>query len=961
MGSVWTRSLDGALLRLSPCAGRTGLLLRRPSSSPLVPGGFAPGDFLFVSGYNWRMSKKPTLVLVDGSAVFHRGYHAIPPLSNKDGVPTNATYGFTTILLKVIAELKPTYMVMAWDMKGPTFRHEMYPEYKGTRVKQPDDLYEQMPWARKVTEALGIPWVELARYEADDIIGTFVKQSGDLDTIIVTGDKDEFQLINDTTRVYTMQRGFTDTTIYDLAKMQERYGLTPGQFLDAKALMGDSSDNIPGVPGVGEKTAMALIQNYGTLDAVYDNLEKIPGKLGERLRDNKELAYHSHELSRIVQDAPVKLDLAAAELGQYNRTEIHDLFRELGFKGLLSKLPPEMVETVPSLFDLGEPQKKDRAHLKSVKYHSVTTEKDLAELVATLEKTKIFAMDTETTGLDVLTADLVGLSFSVKPAEAYYVPVGHQAGKQLAKDVVLGALRPALTNPAIGKVGHNIKYDYQILHEAGVVVAGIAWDTMIAAFLLNPTGRTQSLDDLAFSELGIDMIPITELIGAGKSQATFDTTDIAEATTYACEDADMSWRIYEKQVAEMGHKDAVGVAKLAAATEWPLIPILADMELAGIELDSKFLHDFNKVISAKILGLEEDIYKAAEQHFNIGSPSQLAEILYNKLALSAVGIKKGKTGLSTAADQLEKMRGMHPIIELILEYRELMKLKNTYIDTLPQLVAADGRVHTSYSQTIAATGRLSSNSPNLQNIPVRTDLGREIRKAFVAPKGRVLVGADYSQIELRVAAALAKDEAMIQTFRDGIDLHQQTAAELYTVPLETVTKQQRYNAKTINFGVMYGMSAHGLSVATGMTREESAGFIQRYFEVRPKLKAYIEETKLFAREHEYTETLFGRRRPCPEINSNNQILVNAAERMAVNVPIQGTAADIIKLAMIALVPRLDGDARLLLQIHDELIIETDASKGEAVAALIRDVMTNVYDLGVPLAVDTEIGTNWGEL
>lgn len=907
------------------------------------------------------MSKKPTLVLVDGSAVFYRGYHAIPPLSNKDGVPTNATYGYTSMLLKVIADLKPTYIVVAWDMKGPTFRHELYADYKGTRVKQPDDLYEQMPWARKVTESLGIPWVELARYEADDIIGTFVKQSKDLDTIIVTGDKDEFQLINDSTRVYTMQRGFTDTIIYDLAKMQERYGLTPEQFLDLKALMGDSSDNIPGVPGVGEKTAMALIQKYGTLDGVYEHVEEIPGKLGERLRENRELAYKSHELSRIVQDAPVTLDLKAAEVGQYNREEIHDLFRDLGFKGLLAKLPPEMVEAAPSLFDLGDVKPKERAHLKSVEYHGVTTEHELKDLVSLLESTNVFAMDTETTGIDVLTADLVGLSFSLKSGEAYYVPVAHQQGKQLAGSTVLDALRPVLTNPKVGKVGHNIKFDYQILHQAGVTVAGIAWDTMIGAFLLNPTGRTQSLDDLAYSELGVDMIPITELIGSGKSQTTFDTIAIAEATIYAAEDADMTWRIYERQRDEMASPDAASVARLAEATEWPLIPVLADMELAGIELDSQFLHGFNKTISTKILALEEDIYKAAEQRFNIASPAQLGDILYNKLGLSVVGIKKGKTGLSTAADQLEKMRGLHPIIDLITEYRELMKLKNTYVDTLPQLVAADGRVHTSYSQTIAATGRLSSNSPNLQNIPVRTELGREIRKAFVAPKGRVLVGADYSQIELRVAAALAKDEAMIQTFRDGIDLHQQTAAELYSVPLETVTKEQRYNAKTINFGVLYGMSAHGLSVATGMTREESAGFIQRYFEVRPTLKAYIEQTKQFAREHEYTETLFGRRRPCPEINSNNQILVNAAERMAVNVPIQGTAADIIKLAMIALVPRLDGDATLLLQIHDELIIETDESKGEAVAALIREVMTGVYDLGVPLAVDTEIGKTWGEI
>jgi DNA polymerase I len=907
------------------------------------------------------MSKKPTLVLVDGSAVFHRGYHAIPPLSNKDGVPTNATYGYTTILLKVISDLKPTYMVVAWDMKGPTFRHEMYPEYKGTRAKQPDDLYEQMPWARKVTESLGIPWIELERYEADDIIGTMAKQSGDLETIIVTGDKDEFQLINDTTRVYTMQRGFTDTIIYDEAKMQERYGLTPTQFLEAKALMGDSSDNIPGVPGVGEKTAMGLITSYDSLDGVYDNIDKIPGKLGERLRENKELAYKSLDLSRIALDVPVTLDLKAATLGQYDRPAIHDLFRELGFKALLSRLPQEMVETTPSLFDLGEVAPKDRAHLKTVKYSCVDSEPLLIELVKALSAAEVFAVDTETTGVDVLTASLVGLSFCLEASEAYYIPVGHQQGTQLETSVVLEALGPVLTNAGIGKVGHNIKFDYQVLHRAGVTLQGIAWDTMIGAFLLNPTGRSQSLDDLAYSELGIDMIPITELIGSGKSQATFDTVTVDQATTYAAEDADVTWRIYRRQLAEMQSGDAHSVMQLAAMTEWPLISVLARMELAGIALDSKFLHEFNKTISGQILKLEDRLYESAGQRFNIASPAQLADILYVKLALPTVNIKKGKTGLSTAADQLEKMRGAHPIIELILEYRELIKLKNTYVDTLPELVAADGRVHTSYSQTIAATGRLSSNSPNLQNIPVRTELGREIRKAFVAPAGRVLVGADYSQIELRVAAALSKDPAMIQTFVDGIDLHQQTAAELYGVPLDEVTKDQRYNAKTINFGVLYGMSAHGLSVATGMPRADAAGFIERYFEVRPVLAGYIESTKAFAREHEYTETLFGRRRPCPEINSNNHILANAAERMAVNVPIQGTAADILKLAMIALVPRLDAGTQLLLQIHDELIIETDESQGEAVATLVRVVMSGVYDLGVPLAVDTAIGCNWGEI
>jgi len=507
---------------------------------------------------------------------------------------------------------------------------------------------------------------------------------------------------------------------------------------------------------------------------------------------------------------------------------------------------------------------------------------------------------------------------------------------------------------------YNLKFDYQILKRYGVRLQRISFDTMIAAFLVNPLARSQSLDDLAFGELGIEMIPISELIGSkGASQVTFDTVLIEKATQYACEDADIAWRLYESLKAQLEEKGLSGLAELM---EWPLIEVLAEMELAGIGLDREFLQVFNRRISAKILELEETISELAGERFNISSPAQLGQILYVKLGLGTAGVKKGKTGYSTAARELEKMRGQHPIIEHLFEYRELVKLKTTYVDALPELISAvDNRIHTSFSQTIAQTGRLSSTNPNLMNIPVRTELGREIRRAFIPPKGRVFVAADYSQIELRVAAALARDEGMIETFRRGIDLHQQTAAELYGVPLEAVTKEQRSAAKTINFGVLYGMSAHGLSVATGMSREEATSFIRRYFEVRPKLKQYIEDTKRFARENEYVETLFGRRRPCPEIHSNNFMIASGAERMAVNVPIQGTAADIYKLAMIALAPKFDRHTHLLLQIHDELLSETDSDRAEEVERVMRETMESAYDLGVPLAVDTAVGVNWGEL
>lgn len=907
-----------------------------------------------------KQSKK--LVLVDGNALFHRAYHAIPHLSNAEGLPTNAVYGFATILLKMLADLKPDYAIVAWDKSEETFRKKMYPEYKAHRVKAPDDLYAQIPLVKEMIAALNLPFIELGGYEADDIIGTLAAQAKGLQTIIVTGDLDELQLIDEDTRVYTMQRGFTDTTIYDLAKMQERYGMTPAQFIDLKALKGDASDNIPGVAGVGEKTAMALIQKYGSLEKVYENLDEIPGKMGERLREQKDQAFLSQELSRIVCDAPVTLKLEGAEVGRFDRQAVHELFRRLNFKSLLSKLPADLAaagDDRPSLFDVEAPQKV-RTHIENANYHGIITESDLSALIDQLKAEPVFAIDTETDDVDVVSANLVGISVCFKEGEAYYIPVGHNGGGQLDVKQVIAALKPVLEDPKIGKVGHNLKFDYQILKRLGVTLAPITFDTMIASFLINPLGRSQTLDDLAYSELGIEMIPIEEMIGKkGRAQTSFDQVTVEDATRYAAEDADISWRLYEKMRPEL---TAAGFEKLAAQMEWPLIPVLGGMELAGIELDKDFLKRFNKDISARILELEEEIWKSAGEKFNIGSPGQLAVILFEKLGISPIGIKKGKTGFSTAASELEKMRDLHPIVEMIFEYRELVKLKNTYIDALPELVSpVDHRIHTSFSQTIAQTGRLSSANPNLQNIPVRTELGREIRKAFVAPEGRIFVAADYSQIELRVAAALSNDQAMIETFKKGIDLHQQTAAELFGVPLDQVTKDQRGAAKTINFGVLYGMSAHGLSVATGMTREEAIAFIGRYFEVRPALKAYIEETKRFARENEYTQTLFGRRRPCPEINSSNHIIASAAERMAVNVPIQGTAADIYKLAMIALVPKLDDETDLLLQIHDELISETDETKGEAVAKVMKETMEGVYDLGVPLAVDTAVGKSWGDL
>ncbi len=909
--------------------------------------------------------KKPILVLVDGSAVFHRGYHAIPHLSTRDGIPTNAVLGFANIMLRILGDLKPTYAIVAWDKSSDTFRRDQYPEYKATRIKQPDDLYAQIPTTRELVEALRIPWIEIDKYEADDIIGTLARQAedlGGLEIVIATGDKDQLQLIDKSTVVDMFNPRNPEPTRYDLAKMQDKYGLTPEQFIDYKGLVGDSSDNIPGVAGIGDVGARKLLAEYQTLEGIYQHLDEVTGGLHDKLAAGREIAFLSRDLSRIVCDVPgIQLDLEPARLGQYDRQHVHQLFRKLEFKSLLAKLPPELqIDATPTLFgDNTEVKAPERLHLENVKYHAITTQAQLDALVANLGKQAVFALDTETDSLDTMQANLVGVSISWKEGEAHYVPVGHTEGTQLECDQVVAALKPILENPDIGKVGHNIKFDYEVLRRYGVATKPIACDTMVAAFLINSLGRAQSLDDLAYAELGIEMIPIKDLIGSGKTQTTFDKTLIEDATKYAAEDADMAWRLYQKLSSQL---EELKLDKLAMDMEWPLIPVLGEMELAGIALDSELLNDFGKKLRREINELKIKIWEAAGQEFNIASPAQLAQILYGRLGLSTVGLKKGKTGFSTAAGELDKLRDSHPIVDLITQYRELDKLMSTYVEALPSLVSpVDGRIHTSFNQTIAQTGRLSSTNPNLQNIPVRTEIGREIRKAFIAPAGRIFASADYSQIELRVAAALSHDDAMIKTFRDGIDLHQQTAAELYGVPLDEVTKEQRYNSKTINFGVLYGMSAHGLTVATGMPHEQSTEFIKRYFEVRPKLAEYIEETKDFARTHGYVATLFGRRRPCAEINSNNFLIKQAAERMAVNVPIQGTAADIYKLAMIDLAPKLDETSKLLLQIHDELIVETDTAQGESVAALMKDVMENIYDLGVPLAVDTATGTNWGEL
>jgi DNA polymerase-1 len=912
------------------------------------------------------MSKRKKLVIFDGHALVHRGYHAIPYLTTKDGTPTNAVYGFTMMMLLALRELKPDYVAVAWDAPGKTFRHDQYKEYKATRKKADQELYDQMPLTKEVVAAFNIPLIEKPGFEADDIIGSLSKQyEGKVDVVIVTGDMDELQLVSDKTTVFTMRKGFSDTFVYDEVAVKEKYGVTPEEFIVYKALKGDTSDNIPGVTGVGDKTATDLVSKYHTLDNIYKHLDELKPAVKNKMEAGKDSAYLSEELSTIKRDMKLDFDLKDAVIHEYDRKKVYDLFHKLEFRTLLSKLPAEKVtDENTEVSEAGEQKmatKFNRAHLKNAKYHLVTKQSELEDLAKKLKVQKVFAFDTETDSTDEVDANLVGASFSFKEGEAYYVPVAHDETTEIDIETFTKVMSPVLEDKSIGKVGHNIKYDYVVMQKyGGMHVGPVAFDTMVAAFLINPIGRAQTLSQLAYEELGISMIDIEELIGKkGKNQLTFNKIDIKEAAQYAAEDADITFRLYNKLKPEL---DKIGdLAKLAQQMEWPLIEVLGDMEFAGVTLDVDFLAKLSKGYTEKINELQKKIWKIAGGEFNISSPAQLQKVLFEKLKIDTTGLKKTKTGISTAASELEKLRGKHEIVDMMFEYRELTKLTSTYVDALPKLVKEDGKIHTSYNQTIAQTGRLSSTNPNLQNIPTRTETGREIRKAFIAPKGRAFVSADYSQIELRLAAALAKDEPMINAFKSGADIHTATAAEMFNVKKSEVTKDQRYAAKTINFGVLYGMNPHGLSVATGFDYDKAREFIDRYFSLRKGVADYIASVKKFAHDNNYTETIFGRRRPCPDVRSSNFIIRAAAERAAVNMPLQGTAADMMKLAMIQIHKKLPKGAELILQIHDELIVECDLTEAKKVENIVKTEMENVHKFDVPIEAEVRHGASWGEL
>jgi DNA polymerase-1 len=929
------------------------------------------------------MPNEKKLVLIDGHALAYRAYHALPDeLKTSRGELTNAIYGFTSMLLNVLRDEEPTHIAVAFD-KGPTFRHEIFDEYKAHRAKMPDEMRTQMDRVREVVRVLDIPIYEEEGYEADDLLGTLARQAEEqgADTLIVTGDMDLLQLVDEHTRVLTSRWRFSDTVIYDVERVKERYdGLDPGQLVDYRGLMGDKSDNIPGVYGVGEKTATKLLKRYRSLDEIYRHLDEVSARFRNRLEEGREQAFLSRRLAQIVRDAPVQLDLEACRVRTFDYDEVLDLFHELEFTSLIDRLPkPRTLQPVGvphqlSMFGEGEPPPTEEAGSPDeelVRYEVVAHEEDLRRLVGRLADASALTIDTETTAVDPMEAQIVGISLTDSAERGTYIPIMAPPGDpQLPLETVLDLLNPLLVDPEISKQGHNIKYDLIVLQQSGSQVEPVAFDTMIAEWLLDPASKTLGLKDLAWTRLHERMTPITDLIGTGRDQLTMRQVPVLRAAPYACADVDMTHRLAAVLEPELREKH---LWSLFTDVEMPLVSVLAAMEQAGVGFDVAQLERMSKELATDLNEIEDQIYKEVGYPLNVNSTQQLSDALFKTLGLPSQGVRRTQTGhYSTAASVLERLRDRVPagraVIELILKHRELSKLKSTYVDALPRLVnRRTGRLHTSYNQTGTVTGRISSSDPNLQNIPIRTELGRHVRRAFVARTGWSLVAADYSQVELRVMAHISGDQGLLGAFARGEDIHASTAAAILDVPLESVTPDQRRLAKTVNFGLSYGQTAYGLAQATGLTQPEAEDFIETYFERFPLVRQYIERTKVLAARQGYVETLLGRRRYFPELQPGSKAshyARQAAERMAINAPIQGTAADIIKIAMIRLHRALrvrELHSLMILQVHDELIVEAPADEVATVAALMRDVMEGAFELDAPLKVDLKRGQNWEEM
>jgi DNA polymerase I len=1034
----------------------------------------------------------PKLVLVDAYALIYRAYHAVPAtLMTSRGEGVNAVFGFTAMLLEVLRKEQPEYVAMAFDI-GRTFRHDDYAEYKATRPAMADDLRPQFSRVEEIVNALNIPIYRLQGYEADDVIGTLADQAvgQGVMTLIVTGDTDTLQLVQPTVNVITPGRiRFSDAKVYDMAATEERYGFAPPLVADYKALTGDTSDNIPKIPGIGEKTATKLLQEFGPVEQIYAHIDQVqPARIQQILRDHEQQARRNKHLTTIVCDVPVKLNLEDCRTRDFDREAVIALFRELEFRSLVSKLPttvksdklkvesggtaapqpatinayegielegersPLATEKSPGtpifasgsgllhLLQLAQ-QAVQEANIEaelvpdtSQDYATVTTSDALKKLVAELRKSQTgFAFDTETTSQDALNAQLVGISVAIEPGKAYYIPVGHRRVKpdpspqpspargeganqpspqpspargeganqpspqpspargeganqpsppegegvadelfelspgQLSVEEVREALGPLFADPNIAKAAHNAKYDIEVLNGAGFMVENLSYDTKIAAYLVGESST--ELKDLAFMRLHTEMTHIEQLIGSGRNQISFDHVDVNRAAPYAAADADMTLRLREMLTPQL---EEMQLLDLFNKVEMPLVPVLVEMEQNGIAVDVTALRELSQQLDIRIKAAEEQIYAMVGHEFNVGSTQQLAKVLYEERGLR--GRVRTQSGYSTDKETLEQLRELDPIIDLVLEHRTLKKLKNTYVDDLAEQVSPrDGRVHTSFSQTIASTGRLSSSNPNLQNIPVRTEVGRLVRKAFIADNfsthplvepPSTLMSADYSQIELRLLAVMSGEPSMLEAFREGLDIHKATAAEVMGVPLDKVTNEMRRLAKTVNFGLIYGMGVHGLVSRTSMTTQEADEFIKRYWSRYPRIRSLFDRTLTEAKERGYVMTLLGRRRYIPELNSHNAGVRQQGERMAINMPVQGTAADIIKIAMIQVQQALRESklgAKLLLQVHDELLLELPRAEVEATSKLVCEVMERAMTLDVPLVVDVAVGDRWGEM
>ncbi|MFA5519568.1 MAG: DNA polymerase I [Spirochaetota bacterium] len=897
---------------------------------------------------------KKKLFIIDGHALCYRAYFAFirNPLVNSSGQNTSAIFGFSRMILTLIRDQNPDYFAIAFDPPVKSFRFNLYEEYKANRQKMPPDLKTQIEEIKNLVREIGIPVIESSDFEADDVLGTVAEKysSPDIDVYLVTGDKDAYQLISDNVKIYANKKGISDFEIYTSDNIAEKTGLHPELIIDYMALMGDSSDNIPGVKGVGEKTALKLITEYSSLENIYENIESIKGKTKTLLEDGKEMAFLSRDLVTIRKDVPIGLTIDELRFNGLNTEKAVEYYNSLEMNSIVRDYFPETAQLESST----EHEKKD--------YRTIRTHEELSIMIKELKQAGLFAFDTETDSIKAVEAKLVGMSFSIKEKSGWFLPLqskGLFSEEFPEPSISISMIKPLLENPDLKKIGQNIKYDFIVLKNEDINLKGIFFDTMIASYLINPSELRHNMDDLAQKYLNYKTITFKELVGTGKNAIALTDLPMDRLAEYAIEDTDITMRLYNIFAPMLKEN---GLEKLFNEIELPLINVLAEMEITGVKIDTLHFDEMKKNTLAMLDDIEKNIYREADQKFNINSTKELSAILFEKLGLRTV--KKTKTGFSTDIKVLETLQGTHPIIDYLISYRTLNKLQNTYIESLPRLISKKtGRIHTSFNQTVTATGRLSSSDPNLQNIPARDDYGKKIRTGFVPGKDSVIMSADYSQIELRLAAHFSNDENMLLAFSKGIDIHNMTASSVFGVPIDEIKPDMRRKAKIINFATIYGVSPYGLSQQAEISIKDAAVFIEKYFQTYPGFKNYIDKTVSFAKKHGYVETLCGRRRPVPEINSTTSFMREGAERAAINMPIQGTSADMIKIAMINIQNDLADKkmkSKMIIQVHDELVFEAKKDELESLKSIVTGRMEKAIKLNVPVVVDIALGENWGE-